>query len=338
MKLHIYNPDTDFALAVGGEGASRPYTPPKDIREMRRRNALLPAVYAYEGDAVLCLDEPVVRGDNDLATRKRIEVITLRQLKAFAQAHPDARPEPWGWNPTIRRQLLNGGIDPALMPSEEEIETLRQFSHRRLTIPFNRFLADALVDCKEIDAAVPLELTDTGETDDFIAANPGGYLKAPWSSSGRGVMPIASCPKEIVRQWAIGTIRRQGSVLAETGVDRAVDFASEWTLEDGKARFLGLSLFRTSGRARYKGNELLPQHEIRRIAGGPVDRIIEAQRGFLEAEVASKWSGPAGIDMLRDSSGRIRPCIEVNLRRTMGHISLLLTSEDKDTQTPIQVN
>lgn len=342
MKLHIYNPDTDFALALAADGASRPYTPPKDVRQMRARLALLPALYADPGDAILLLDEPTApppetRSDAEAQPmeaaieaafmEKRLEIVSLAGLKAFAAKHPGLRPDPWGWNPTLRRQLMKHGLDPGLMPSEEQLEILRELSHRRLTIRFNRFLGDELKDMPEIEAVVPEELTQADGIERFVRLNPNGFLKAPWSSSGRGVMPVASCPPKIVRQWALGTVSRQGSVMAETGADRETDFASEWILENGKARFLGLSLFNTSGRARYKGNELLSQEEIRRRIGIPLEPVIDAQRRFLEAEVAPRWSGPAGIDMLKDTSGRIRPCIEVNLRRTMGHVSLILTNQ-----------
>lgn len=341
--LHIYNPDTDFALALASDEnvRSKPYTPSKEVRLMRRSLALLPALFANPGDAILILDEkiePALQGEGtqermlaeraeQLAEEKNLEIVGLSQLENFARRNPGLRIEPWGWNPTLKNQLRTHGIPEASLPSDESLRSLRELSHRRLTIPFNRFMAEELKEFDCVDAAVPLEISEEKGVSEFIAANPHGFLKAPWSSSGRGVMPIDSCPEEIVRQWALGTIARQGSVLAETGADRALDFATEWCLSEGRIEFLGFSLFKTSGRARYKGNVILSQAEIisqLRIEEATLRAIVEKQRQFLEENVAPKWTGPLGIDMLIDSRGKLRPCIEVNIRRTMGHVFLSL--------------
>lgn len=337
MRIHIYNPETDFALAMPHEAAT-PYTPSAKVREMRRQLAFLPAFFADEGEALLLMDadaEHVLTTDSlaqeahALAALKRLEIVTPDGLEAFFRRSPHARPAPWGWNHTIRRFLLQRGADAALMPDEEAIAALRRLSHRRLTIAFNERLGHALALLPQVNAAVPSEFFSSEEACGWLDAHPHAFFKAPWSSSGRGVMPADSCPPSIVRQWICGTIARQGSVMAESGARRALDCATEWYLEAGKASFLGFSVFSTSGRARYQGNITASQPELHEmilsashLTPQQLSRVVDAQREALESLVAPSWSGFAGIDMLVEETGALRPCIEVNIRLTMGHLHI----------------
>ena len=50
MKLHLFNPENDLALAANLDH----YTPPKAAVDLRRSGALLPMWYADAGDRVLC--------------------------------------------------------------------------------------------------------------------------------------------------------------------------------------------------------------------------------------------------------------------------------------------
>ncbi len=113
--------------------------------------------------------------------------------------------------------------------------------------------------------------------------------------------------------------------MIETAAEKAIDFATEWYIADGSARFLGLSLFNASPQGRYQQNvdatqsELLTQ--IRAVAPDLTPDFIEAQSRVLSS-LTRGYSGFAGIDMLADRSGAIRGCIEVNFRLTMGIVSL----------------
>lgn len=164
----------------------------------------------------------------------------------------------------------------------------------------------------------------------LISRRKGGgelFLKAPWSSSGRGVLFTGGLSPEKVEEWIGGSVRRQGSVMAETAFLKLLDCASEWELSGGEASFVGWSVFSASGSGRYAGNELLPQSELRDMISvaapaADLDEMVRRQKNALEALVAPDYDGPLGIDMLVDSSGLLHPCIELNLRLTMGRVAL----------------
>ena len=330
LTIHIFNPDTDYALASGLDF----YTPPASVVTMRRSMALLPADWALPGEALLLQDPPfdvaslrdLRVGDTPLPVYIPSDEGSFSEAISGTPLPSQVHIEPWGWNRDLRRRLLAAGVSEECLPTPESLDRLRALSHRRTTIPFNRMIGLYDRSVAPLNLRTPVELCSDEEVMNWLAENPGGWLKAPWSSSGRGVLRTSDLEERHIRPWARGIIRRQGSVMAEPGVDRLIDFATEWHCADGKARFLGLSLFETSPRGKYQANLHLPQHEIEeRIKKGAPDwgaHIIEAQRRALETLIAPEYSGPLGIDMMVDTDGLIYPCVELNLRRTMGAISL----------------
>lgn len=149
-------------------------------------------------------------------------------------------------------------------------------------------------------------------------------MKAPWSSSGRGVINTsADMTEELVRQWCHGIVRRQGSVMGETGADRLADYATEWRIVQGQAVYLGLSSFKTSNRGKYICNARRRQSvmikEFDVVSSICHESVVNMQKSILE-KVFAGYEGLLGVDMLIERNGRIRPFVEVNLRRTMGMI------------------
>ena len=112
--------------------------------------------------------------------------------------------------------------------------------------------------------------------------------------------------------------------MAEPYYQKVEDFALEF-VADVKVRYVGLSLFETNGSA-YSGNIVASEEKKRQMLGKYID-------GTLLDELI------LGVDMMVVAGGdggpfRIHPCVEINLRRTMGHVALALTSTD---DRPLQV-
>lgn len=311
-NIYIFNPDTDYALAKG----TAYYTPPKSILRLTRDMALFPNRFADCGDIVI----PYSDISNFMSYIQNTENIR------------DYRICPWGWNAVIRRELIEAGVPDDMLPSEEDIDRLRNFSHRRTSIKANLILNDFLRNIGFESpnlSPIPLEFTNEDallqclKEDDADA-----FLKAPWSSSGRGILFTGDCTEEQIRQWSHGIIRRQGSLMYEVAADKAIDFATEWIIRKGTPIFLGLSLFETSGRGKYHGNALLSQAEIEESIARHAPhfnyRWIKAQHEMLIQLVSDRYDGPLGIDMLVTKQGNIRGCIEINFRMTMGHAALLI--------------
>lgn len=323
--LHIFNPDTDFALALE-QGL---YTPPKHVRELRKRMCLLPALYSEPGDMILVLDTDadIPSGEPGLiiaAEERGVRIVLPTQVaQLFDGPEAPARIAPWGWNPTLVHELRSLGVPEALLPSPRLLGDLRSLAHRSTAARMQQLINLRLGDTLGTEGT---EARSVDEALKFIAMHGDAYLKMPWSSSGRGVIHYAETDPGIARQWMTGAIRRQGSVMVEKAFSRAGDFATEWIIKDGKATLLGLSMFGTTSGGRYTGNDDVPQEEIdnclHRLAPAWGERVTDAQRQALETCVAPRYSGYAGIDMFVTGNGGLNPCVEVNLRMTMGIVNL----------------
>ena len=151
-------------------------------------------------------------------------------------------------------------------------------------------------------------------------------MKAPWRSSGRGVINTAAdMTEKLVEQWCRGILRRQGSVMGETAADRMEDYATEWRMKDGVAEFLGLSSFSTSNRGKYISNHIMNQRDMADKFNSeselPLSVIVDIQKTILQ-HVLEGYEGLLGVDMIVEYGGKLRPFVEVNLRRTMGMLHI----------------
>ena len=86
-------------------------------------------------------------------------------------------------------------------------------------------------------------------------------IKAPWSSSGRGIRFIDKELNEYQRRWIQNVIASQGSVVIESFCHKVKDFGMEFESDgQGHVRCLGLSIFHTQNGA-YIGNILASEEE-----------------------------------------------------------------------------
>lgn len=338
--LHIFNPDTDYAL-----GCSSPiYTPPAIVARFRDQYALLPAIYASPGDFILIFSDlgNISRKFHDLAEAKEIRLSYLNDLESLSHIDDISTINPWGWNPTLVRQLkeYSKGILSHLLPSSDDINKLRRLAHRNTTVRFHDFYkSEGFNDCKSPEECLTLQ-----DAMLFKSRNGECFYKAPHSSSGRGVMQTEGLNDTQISQWISGIISSQGSVMAEADMHKALDFASEWKCEKGIATFMGWAVFEASRRGKYHYNVISTQTRLRSIIADHIsidpESIIEMQKKAIENIVGENYSGPLGIDMVASEDGKVNPCIEINFRNTMGSvaISVIESIENSNSRESIILN
>lgn len=236
--------------------------------------------------------------------------------------------EPWGWDRHIVGVLRKLGAPERLLPSEAQLEKTRQLSSRETTVRVLQTLREQQLPANVLRAESRWCTTEE-EVQAAIAAFGGvAMLKQPWSCSGRGVWRSDSPSSEArIRK----TLREQGAVEGEPVYDNRGDFAMEfYAAPDAQGYcsvcYEGLSLFRTHEGGAYKGNVVASEAELRRQleaeAGRrlPLDELSTALCRALSCVLAD-YTGPLGVDMMLTSEG-IHPCIEVNLRNTMGRVAI----------------
>lgn len=322
-RLYIFNPETDYALA----GDSAFYTPPSTIIKIRNAMALLPSHFAKKGNGDMIAVPDDIRDlstlpDFDVMNENGVSPVRWEDLR-HTERSTTLIPTPWGWNKRIKRQLAAILGDNCSLPSDESLQSLRMLSHRRTTIAMHRELKDFFPGIQ-----MPREITSPDQAITEYKSNRRLFFKAPWSSSGRGILMTEDLGEEHVMPWLKGIIARQGSVMMEPAYERKLDFATEWMCESGNARFLGYSVFNVSRRGKYHSNVDAGQGELRDMIisasdGSWSDGKLEIQRQAINRIIACRYDGPLGVDMLVDSNCNVNPCVEMNLRHTMGMTGIL---------------
>jgi hypothetical protein len=320
MKLHIFNPEHDLALASNLSN----FTAPHAGRQLRQDLGWLPALWAEEDDFILVEN---VKNAQRSYGRLRIRVGSgKRQFvdKSQLSSLDVTEVHPWGWNLALRSFLLRYGV--YAVPSEEYIAGVRELSHRRQAV--------SLLNSLQEKGTTGLSYETDNMNEIFECQRQYGVIvvKAPWSSSGRGVRFFNAPLNEPQERWVRNVIDHQGSVIVEPYYHKVKDFGMEFESDgQGYVRYLGLSLFYTKNGA-YKGNLLMPDdvkmdYISRYISVELLHDVQEKICNELGRLFKNKYKGPFGVDMMivAQPNGEgllLHPCVEINLRRTMGHVAL----------------
>ena len=324
MTLHVFNPEHDLALASGLSN----FTAPHAGRRLRADLGYLPALWAGADDCVLV--EHVGQARQAWGRlRARVGGRPCQFVDKSQLGRLDiSRVEPWGWDMPLRSSLIRHGVSPGACASEAEIADIRQCSHRRMAVRVQERLR-----------MVPsVEVSSLDEVATFFSHSSSSpvVVKAPWSSSGRGVRFVDSAHFDHFRGWIANVIRQQGSVMVEPYRPKVKDFGMEFEMQpDGMANYLGLSLFTTHNGA-YAGNVIASEDDkrdmiSRYVPASSLDIVRAKVMDALREVLGRRYVGPLGVDMMIVSHPSvdgflIHPCVEINLRRTMGHVAIAMAN------------
>ena len=260
--------------------------------------------------------------------------IMERDLAPLARLLPDAElsynehAPVWGWDCSLVRKLRKAGCKG--LPADGQLAEIRRLSSRltavemlpaiRARLPEGTTIGESrfVRDIDELSGQFPNAGTQTS------------ILKAPYSGSGRGLR-IADTDKRHI-QYCKSQISAQGGVVVEPYyINKVADFALEYMATSAGISFAGLSVFRTDRRNVWSGNCIAPQevlwHKLTALAPHfDFTRLADVVEDELRARFAGRYLGPLGVDMMvvDNLAGEplIHPCVEVNVRRTMGELSL----------------
>ena len=230
---------------------------------------------------------------------------------------------PWGWNAVLKRKLIGEGWPLEVLPSDEEIEFIRENSRREVAVE----LLESLQGVGLVSADYRIIARSLEEIESFLQNHNRVVLKAPLSGSGKGVRFVTGELMETDRGWCRKTIQKQGAVIVEQRMEIQQEFAMlfECAQTAERVTFRGYSMFYTSNGA-YKGNILASDEYIEnRLAKWVPEEILHK----LQAEIAlwlhekfhGRYTGFVGVDMFICEDGLLNPAMEINLRMTMGLIA-----------------
>lgn len=317
-RLFFFNPDCELAIADGGMY----YMPPANIRKMEADLAFLPAWIAGEGDCVLVKELP----DTDFLKH----VVEPLNLSVVAVSEPmlgrydGLRGEPWGRSPRVCHWLAGKGL------GEEWKAWQKEWYSRKMAREGLRRLLQMI---PGLDSRLLPCICHSIE-DLERSIEEGCYLvKAPWSSSGKGLLTLSRPVGTKEKEWLRGMFRKQGYLMLERKWNKVKDFAMEFHAAPTGITFIGWSDFVAGEKGEYRGNYLGAQENIvqrlllymdKELLLSLKTKMIEMLQGLLPF-----YCGYFGVDMMiwRDEKGnyRLHPCVEINLRYNMGIVALSLS-------------
>lgn len=333
--VYFFNPTCDFAIANGSQN----WQPNQLLHKMEEDLDLLPAYLATPDDGIILYNYP---SDSFLDDFQKIEFkfpgFIQKNYRNLATLNPIRNIKPWGWSPAAHKQteyLKNLCSDEfSVSPVFNWNPEIRHFYSRSFAATV---LAEVLknLNKKNVLPNNYLPKICQNKTDVENALNCWGkiMLKAPWSSSGRGLQPITKTPvHQKVWEKINGIIRDQGFVLAEPLLKKVHDLAFLFDLKKGIISFTGTSHFFTDKNGKYEGNFLngISKPDFQEINSFinemQVKILTELIRVLQNSKLPAVYEGPFGVDMLiyRDDNDElfINPCLEINLRFTMGFVAL----------------
>ncbi len=341
-NLYYFNPTCEYAVGNGSPN----WQPNQLLRRMETDLDILPMFFASSNDFVLVGHLPSKTHLEKLG-RLGIEIPGfIQERDAFTNINIQTREwkglKPWGWSPAAHKLLHpfknNCSEDFKDLPVSNWNPGYRELYSKKFSLgiltrmldefPHNNFIP------KDFKAVV---CANREEVETLISKWGKVMVKAPWSSSGRGLQPITKTPVHPkVWEKLLAIIKDQGYVMVEPLLDKKLDIAFQFKAGKQRISFVGISNFTADPKGRYIGNNLngLPDDMdpelvefaefVPQIVVGPLIRVLET------SEIAHSYDGFFGVDALiyEDENGnlKINPCLEINLRYNMGLLSVLLES------------
>jgi len=338
--IFLFNPTCEYAVANGKTS----WQPNRLLQKMETDLATLPQFFAQPHDIVLTEKLP---SSEFTCSFNRFEYQPPQFFRKHdfieeAKIKPNIlnRLVPWGWSLAAHNLLspLKNFCSHEFRNSPVfnwKPESKELYSKRFALEVLTKLLSEQHYDFFLPEYLLTEICTTQSEIEKNISKWEKVMIKAPWSCSGRGLQPITKTPVHPkVWEKIKGIINTQGFVIAEPYLNKAADLALQFKIEKGEIDFLGISNFFTDSKGQYQGNfihgvpneydketvaflKFLPDVLVK-----PIITTLESSRLSL------LYEGNFGVDMLifRDEKNRLKvnPCLEINLRQSMGLLALQL--------------
>jgi hypothetical protein len=337
--IYLFNPTCEYAVANGKTS----WQPNRLLQKMEADLGFLSLYLANKNDFILVNRMPSAEflkrvsalkpGLPDFITKDEIKKPTFPAFKINSL-------KPWGWSPAAHKLLspLKAHCAEGFQKSpvfnwtneHKEIYSKR-FALKILCRLTNTIKTDYAIS----EDQIPVICKSQDEVESQLSKWENIMVKAPWSSSGRGLQSVTKTPVHVkVWEKINGIIKEQGFVMVEPYLNKVLDFSFQFELKNKKLKFLGISNFSTDKKGQYQGNYLngLPDNiseNIRMFQKKAISDILPNLIPILEnSELAVLYEGNFSVDTLTyatiNNELKINPCLEINVRQNMGLLSLQL--------------
>jgi hypothetical protein len=315
--LFVFNPDHELALA----SFEKNFQPKKNIQKIVEDLSTLPL---WIKSNCYVLNSGINSEWKVIAERLNLQYCALDKIP-YVQINDC---EIWGWNPSIRRQLLMAGLSEKILPDDCQLQKIKVLTHRKTSIEAMKYLHKQLKIYKL--PTIPTMVDKVNKALEYAEQDTCKIFKSPFSSSGRGIFTNKYVDNSFIT-WIKTTIKEQKNVIIEDFYDVIQNFAMEFIItqnEQKSVSFTGYSLFENNG-VKYKHNILTTDKQIENHLSKYVDlsilnRVKEIIIDFIGMKIKDFYVGHIGVDMFiyrENSQFLLHPCVEINLRPTMGAVA-----------------
>lgn len=338
--IYLFNPTCEYAVANGRAS----WQPNRLLQKMEEDLGSLPLFFAQPADIILVKKMPP---SEFTASLQKINIIPprffqLNEIRTNPElfSRPKNRLLPWGWSPAAHKLLapLKSTCSAAFLesPVAKWQPESREIYSKKFALEILKLLLPELP--REMVLPyhfIPQVCTTKPEIESQIRKWGNIMVKAPWSSSGRGLQRVTKTPVvEKVWEKLLAIIRDQGFVVVEPLLNKALDMAFQFKIKNGNINYVGISRFLTDDKGQYQGNFLNGwpgelDSEITEFAEKLPEMIVKPLATAVKNSLLVKYyEGHFGVDTLifRDEQNKLRvnPCLEINVRQNMGLLSLYL--------------
>ena len=344
-QLYLFNPGHEMEILCGKSH----YTPPYTVQKMAADLELLPIWYGGAGSFTLVRNlrasQFVASLPDDfrpLISSPMILNLMMKELykrKKIGEKPklPPLKADVWGISPRsidIFKEFKLAGMDIDVPEWKDEYATLTK---RNTSSKCLARLQENIPIVPVIK--IPEFFSNIEELKEYVSKNTPPYVvKTPLSSSGRGLFWIDSNELDNnAVSWINGALKKQEFVSIEPALDKVLDFAAEfYSDENGEVEYVGLSVFETQARGQFAscmlGSQDVLMHKLSQyISHEDYMFLVEQIKLVLKEVVGASYTGFMGVDMLiyktEEGNYAVHPFVELNLRYTMGLVSMQLSNQ-----------
>jgi len=329
--IHYFNPGHETDVLHD----SKYYQAAANQVKMQRELAFLPAWYADNSDFVLTENPLPSDFISNLQVFKNIpQAIRLSDFTENKSILSNQSVNLWGISPSSVHlfEKLNKqfNLDLKIPAWKEEY---RQLGNR---LNSQKVLSEIIHSIPEIETNIlPVFHSDLDAIEQYhIQSKNKQIVKSPFSSSGRGLVWLP--PGEIARsekQIISGMLKKQSKVSIEMALEKQLDFSMHFqTTSQKEVQFLGFSIFKTNTKGAYEKSFLAAQSELEKQITLYVNKellysVRDKLISIIEETYLPYYCGNIGVDMLiykSENQYKLNPCIEINMRKSMGYLALEL--------------
>ncbi|WP_157363924.1 hypothetical protein [Alkaliflexus imshenetskii] len=316
------------------------YMPPRHLKAFEENLETLPLWFCDAHDFVLVRNSVP---DSFIAHLERLGLPVPGFVTSPSGLHEQRLQSmrPWGWSAAAHHRLRDfrpfmdvaWNQNPMCRWNETHRELLSRLTGADICANVSDILKREpnqhieIVDC-------PVRLNTLNEVESVTSVlQPPVLLKTPWSASGRGLFKIRDLNEQAhLNPWVISKLKQQGFLFAEPFLHKVQDLSFHFWCDEHGVDFKGVTWFKADISGQFSGC-YINSPKINMLSNLPLDDIMSQAASVLgealkRTQLSQKYHGPVGIDALffMDDEGllKLHPCIEANLRFTMGLLNLYL--------------